>query len=291
MRQILSLAFLFLLVAACDTAEAPSPLAGTWVATASQTETLVTSTVDQSVPDLSVQGAGGITVSGRVDDTLDFVSFLVRIGETETVEFSSVRNPLAESGTVSVLRVVQNEGRLDRMFLDRQGDTPDGYLVQGTASDPLVLTYQEGRFRVVPTVLSAIDGSGAEVTVGGTVTFPLLSLSAGTESVVRVESGEADDYSVTFDEDGAFQVTAGGELFPASGRWRTDGDELVLSGLGQVARVPYSLAGTQLQISASTLDVCDDFCRADLEGALYAEPGSFEGIRTILTDTFRRATD
>ena len=280
-----------LLLVACDSAEETSPLVGTWVATSSRVETVATSSTAQSVPDLSAEGTGGITVSGDVTDRLTYVSLVHRdrVNNLESVTFSAVRQPVGASGVVSVMEVVQNEGHLDRIFLTRYGAPRDGYYVQGTYATPLALRYQNGRFTLSPTVLPANDGSGAQVTVGGTLTLPLLTLRPGEAATVYAEEVEPDDYRITFDADGTFRVTPGGDL-PQSGTWRTEGSNvLVLSGQGLSARIPYVLTDGRLQISADLATVCDSYCLEELEGRIYASPGTLSNVRTVGTDTFERA--
>ncbi|WP_412061072.1 hypothetical protein [Rubrivirga sp. IMCC45206] len=291
MRTLLALALAFL--SACDTGEVapvPSPLVGTWDLTALTSETLVTSRVDQSIPDLSAQGEGGIEVAGAVTDRLRYVWYVDRQqGTLDEVVFGTTPGPPAAGIPVVTLGVGAGLGPSVLNWLPQGVDTPE---VRYEAGGQAPYSYENGRFVVPAVTLRADDGS--QVQAQGSLTVPLVRLAADREVSVERRDGSTDGRAIAFTEAGTFTQSAEGDVF-LTGTWQTDGAEsLELRPGGRPVdyaiepRVTYRVDGSVLRLTRSFDRGCTDECLPSYAANHYAEPGSITRVRTVVVETYRR---
>ena len=295
MRRLLALALLPCL-AACDSAVDPpassaSPLVGTWASAEEATETLVTSRLDQSVPDFSARGTGEITVSGAVSAQLQYVTRTYRRDGLASVSFASVRQPQAP-GEMAVQIDAQTDGGAGLGFvaLRAVAGVPNADIQYDDAGDVTSpFSFDKGRFTLQETTLTAEDGSDRRVVVGGTLSFPSLRLAGGVETRVDVDRRAGGEYSLSFSDDGRF-VNRSADGFESRGTWAAGRDDvltLTYSG-SSPERYTYAIEGETLSLTFSPPQGCVQECAERYPESLYAPVGSFSSVRYVVTNSFRR---
>ncbi|MGB3542194.1 hypothetical protein, partial [Rubrivirga sp.] len=188
----LTLTLVLLLVAGCDaTAVEDSgldgdPVVGTWQAVGTADEVLLTSRVDQSVPNFRARGEGGIVLSGALEDRLHYVSSLYRYSEAvdgvyaESITFASRPGFDLEDGPITLL-LVDVSANPASASVNRATSRSETYFGAPFPAGTGPFSYRDGRLTVPGVEVVAEDGSGRRVAVGGTLTFPVVELRAGQE--------------------------------------------------------------------------------------------------------------
>ena len=285
-------------LAACDSVGPTDPdaLIGTWSLTGLDEEVRVTSTVDQSVPDLSAQASGAVTASGAEAAQLRFVNRVYRSSEEQSIDLTS-----ADRFT--------NDGSYSELSISRFG-TGEGaqaygvlYAPSGTgysAFGPFVpFTHDGGRITVPSLTLD--DGSGQSVTVGGTLTFPEVALVAGERSVIPRRSFDDEfiegDASFTFFEDGTFEAstTERNRTTTIEGTWASDMDGEVRIGIRdgnvvETVRYTFEVRDGALRLETTDESIgggnCPAECRRSYEASTLARAGSFSEVELAIVYRF-----
>jgi len=293
---------LLLLVSACDVAapetpevpDEPAAFVGAWDVASVASETYITSRVSQSVPDFSAVGAGGIEIAGAADGRLRYVLYVHRGGAYgsigyEAVALSADRAEATESvGTILFNAEESPNGSQASVNLntgDPQQDDFSGAFPAGTRA----FSFGAGRLTVPDITLRAGDGSGRELRVGGALTFPLVPLQAGVETLLnRREVPVESPRTITFGGDGTY-------LDPVTwtslgGRWREGAPGQLTVTVGSVTfGLTAEVVGGVLRLEQTHEHACTGECVPSTEAGLFAEPGSFERVRGTTVTTLRRA--
>lgn len=280
-----ALAVLCLTASACDSGGASeADLLGTWNTQSGTRTTYLTVSQSQSLRDPSQPGTGGLVVSGAVSGTLRYFAGstgadgpgaivadgFVSFGGAATLAL------LAQDGDeVELVTLLPNGGGIVRTFAYAGFKTP--YVFSPTS------------FRVA-SARFVEAGTGAEVTVAGTLTFPLIPLVAGRETVLENRTStraEAGRLSVTFAEGGVFTQT-NQDLTTETGTWADVGGGQVRTRVGTREPVTYMYA---VSGSALTLSTDEDVTAlADEQFRLFFGllPGTLTSARRESTEAFAR---
>ncbi len=166
----------------------------------------------------------------------------------------------------------------------------DGLFPAGTGP----FSYREGRLTVPSVEVVSEDGLDRGITVGGTLTFPLVALRAGQETVLSSEASVIEgERTVTFNSDGSYRESSAGST--TSGRWRRDASGDVIVETGSVARrLGVGLEGGRLELQYQEPAEgagCVLECVSSTEANLFAPIGSISTVRYASTTTYRRPSD
>lgn len=290
-----ALAFsLVLMLAACDSGAEPpvaSSLVGVWEQTDVSSATLVTSRIDQSVPDLDALGQGGIQVTGAVTEQMRYVWFVDR----QQASFQEVvfgTTPGSSQTDVPYVTFGASIDTINRQVavLNWLPQGSDGPELRYESNGEIPFTYSEGRFSIPTATLRGADGS--QVQVQGALTLPLVRLAAGVESPVRTASESTRARTITFTE-GSYTETFEGEVIQ-TGTWRTGEDGLLeLRPGGQPPdysfqpRVTYQLDGATLRLMR-TSETCTHECLLAYAANRFAPARSITRVRHTATEVYRR---
>ena len=287
MRPVCLLALLLALTA-CDSGGDADAIVGTWQLDAVTEAVRVTSRTAQIVPDLSVAPTSSVTASGVRTADLDIVEFLS--GGNGGIEILLATD---EGGppTGANLAVTQ----IPRSAQATLTDFDSGEQFSGFFGDGTVVTRSGGQF-TVPALL--LNGNGGEVTVGGAVVYPEVTLAPGEPTEVRpyVQDLEG-SLTVTFEAGGRFSAQASGPGGNASaaGAWeRLDAERIRLTssdgGVIESGVFEVSEVGRALVLKGENLDrdtPCGTSCVRQVEPEVFAEEGSLSAASFITTFRFR----
>ena len=292
----LALAALVLAASACDSGGTDeADLLGTWNVQSGTGTTFLTVSQSQSLRDPTQPGTGGLVVSGAVSGTLRYFAGYPE----DDVLFAYVADALLDFGSPSPrLVLIVSDGGADgsgpgdvaEVVTLRPDGEPDRRFELADFTPPSPYVFSPTAFRVA-SARFVEPWTTNEVTVTGTLTFPLIPVTAGQEATLSTGTftrAEAGRLSVTFAEGGVFsQVNQ--DLTTSTGTWADLGDGTVRVRLGTDTPETYTYA-----VRGSTLTLSNERTGADTgtEGRLRIFygllPGTLTSVRVETTSTFAR---
>ena len=292
------LALALLTVAGCDSVGPTDPeaLVGTWSLRSFDEELRVTSTVDQSLPDFSGPGQGAVTATGAESAQFRYVVSVFGSGTEQSLTLTD-RDPLTTDDGYAELSLYRSgTGSESGSYGFLYGRSGAGY----SATGPVVPFTQSGGQIAVPS-LTLSDGAQT-VSVGGTLTFPTVSLTANTPASLPQRSfGDdqlGDDVTFAFFEDGTFETSfrEGNRTETMSGTWESDEDGEVRVGVREgnvttTVRFSFEVRDGALRLETTDSDFggggsCNVQCRRSYEGSTLARGGSFSAVELAVVYRF-----
>ena len=282
------------LVAACDSAEPEAPaFVGTWTAYSYGSDTYATLSGSQMALDPFSPAVGEVRVEGASPGVLRYVtsrSVSRDFGET-SVSYTLSNAPLPNPGTPFVVLGGSSQWASLGVYT-RAGEEGTAYFAQVPLTAPPV-SQSGDTLRVGPNVYVESSGTGASVTVQGSLVLPRRRIEAGVETHITQAASvvNRDAFTRTIRPDGTF-LDAGPSMAPRSGTWSAGPDSTVAFSfeVGNTDARRYRVTGNTLRLFSTEPYGCDAACVSQVEDAADVLPGTVQGARLVFVSTFTRSS-